>query len=63
MNESDHWFQEGSYAFKAGIDLPELNSHYPKSQMTFGEWSLLESGWLNMHKQYLERMGQIPLFD
>jgi len=59
---AEYWFQEGSYAFKAGIPLSELDCHYPEQDMSPGEWSALQSGWVNQRVKSLEDGGQTRLF-
>lgn len=63
MPDSDnYWFEEGQYAFKAGISLVELGCHYPKRNMNTSEWNDLEKGWVCSQTQFLEQMGQARLF-
>jgi len=59
---AEYWFSEGTYAFKAGIPLSELESHYPEDDMTPGEWRALECGWVNQQVKALEERGQKRLF-
>ena len=62
MSNGDYWFEEGAYAYKAGIDLPELENHFPKYKMTEGEWRSLQSGWVEKRNEFFENMGQGRLF-
>ena len=62
MSNGDYWFEEGAYAYKAGIDLPELETHFPTQKMTVGEWQSLQSGWVTTQNEFLESMGQRRLF-
>lgn len=62
MSNVDYWFEEGAYAYKAGIDLPELEEHFPTQKMTIGEWRSLQSGWVAKQNEFFESMGQGRLF-
>jgi len=63
MDESrNYWFEEGGYAFKAGIALAELAKHYPERDMNPREWSALERGWMAQRIKVLEDSGQTRLF-
>lgn len=59
---ADYWFEEGTYAFKAGIPMSELVSHYPERDMNPREWNALERGWFAQHMKSLEEGGQTRLF-
>jgi len=59
---AEYWFAEGSYAFKAGIPLSQLESHYPEGDMEPGEWRALEQGWVAERIKTLEQSGQTRLF-
>ena len=62
MGQDEYWFGEGAYAYKAGITLPDLGSHFPAGTMTEQEWQALQSGWVATHNEFLEDMGQGRLF-
>ena len=62
MGGVDYWYDEGAYAYKAGIDLPELDEHFPLQKMTLQEWRSLQSGWIAKQNEFLESMGQRRLF-
>jgi hypothetical protein len=62
MNKEDYWYEEGAYAYKAGIELPKLDDHFPSQKMTTQEWQSLQCGWAAMQSEYFERMGQRRLF-
>jgi len=62
MNDVDYWYEEGAYAYKAGIELPELAEHFPASNMTLKEWQSLQSGWQAKQFEFFESMGQGRLF-
>lgn len=59
---AEYWFSEGAYAFKAGIALRDLVSHYPETDMSPLEWSALEQGWCAQQVRILEESGQRRLF-
>lgn len=62
MSNVDYWYEEGAYAYKAGIELPNLNEHFPANEMTVREWQSLQSGWVAKQKEFFESMGQGRLF-
>lgn len=59
---ADYWFEEGAYAYKAGIPMGELVRHYPEREMNPREWSALERGWVAQRVKSLEESGQRRLF-
>ena len=63
MSDTDYWFEEGAYAYKAGITLPQLDEHFPSRDMSVREWRSLQCGWLTMRNEFLESMGQRRLFE
>ena len=63
MSDKDYWLREGAYAFKAGIELPELDEHFPSHSMSLREWESLQCGWVMQQNELLETMGQQRLFD
>ena len=62
MNNEDYWYEEGAYAFKAGIEWPKLGDHFPSQKMTIQEWQSLQCGWAATRCEFFERMGQRRLF-
>ena len=62
MSNLDYWYEEGAYAYKAGIQLLELDEHFPASEMTTQEWKSLQTGWVAKQKEFFESMGQGRLF-
>lgn len=62
MTNVDYWYEEGTYAYKAGIELPELDDHFPSQSMTVQEWQSLQCGWVATQYAFFERMGQRRLF-
>lgn len=62
MSDLDYWYDEGAYAYKAGIDLPELEQHFPANNMTTREWRSLQTGWMAKQNEFFESMGQGRLF-
>jgi len=62
MGNQDYWYEEGAYAYKAGIELPQLDDHFPSRSMTPQEWQSLQSGWIAKQNEYLEHRGQGRLF-
>jgi hypothetical protein len=62
MNNEDYWYEEGAYAFKAGIELPKLDDHFPSQRMTAREWQSLQCGWAATQSKFFERMGKQRLF-
>jgi hypothetical protein len=63
MNNDHYWFEEGAYAYKAGIDLDELDEHFPAGKMTEREWRSLQTGWVAKQNEFFESMGQKRLFN
>lgn len=61
-DSADYWFEEGEHAFKAGIPMSDLLSHFPESQMGREEWDALERGWMMQKTKLLEDSGQTRLF-
>ena len=62
MGNVDYWFEEGVYAYKAGIELPALEEHFPTQKLTIREWRSLQSGWMAKQHEFFESMGQGRLF-
>ena len=62
MGNENYWYEEGAYAFKAGIELDELDDHFPSGKMTRKEWQLLQTGWVSKQNEFYEDMGQGRLF-
>ena len=62
MSNLDYWYEEGAYAYKAGIELLELDEHFPSSEMTVQEWKSLQTGWVAKQNEFYESMGQGRLF-
>lgn len=62
MSDLDYWYEEGSYAYKAGIELPELEEHFPAENMTLREWQSLQTGWVAKRNEDFESQGQGRLF-
>ena len=62
MSNLDYWYEEGAYAYKAGIELIELDEHFPSSEMTVQEWNSLQTGWVAKQNEFFESMGQGRLF-
>ena len=62
MGSENYWYEEGAYAFKAGIDLEELDEHFPLGKMTRKEWQSLQTGWVAKQNEFYENMGQGRLF-
>ena len=62
MSNLDYWYEEGAYAYKAGIELLELDEHFPASEMTVQEWKSLQTGWVAKQNEFFESMGQGRLF-
>lgn len=58
MADGDYWYEEGTYAYKAGIGLVELDQHFPTHEMTAVEWQSLQSGWVAEKNDFFESMGQ-----
>ena len=63
MSNVDYWYEEGAYAYKAGIELPELERHFPATKMTAREWRSLQRGWVEKRNEFFERNGQSSLFE
>ena len=62
MANVDYWYEEGAYAYKAGIELPELDRHFPSTEMTVREWQSLQRGWVEKQHEFFDSMGQGRLF-
>ncbi|MFC1681103.1 hypothetical protein ACFL1S_04840 [Pseudomonadota bacterium] len=62
MNNKSYWYEEGAYSYKAGIDLDDLDEHFPARKMTWREWQSLQSGWVAKQNEFIENMGQGRLF-
>lgn len=62
MHNADYWYEEGAYAYKAGIVLADLDEHFPLHELTAQEWRSLQTGWLTKQNEFLESMGQGRLF-
>ena len=62
MRNENYWHEEGAYAYKAGIDLDDLEAHFPLGKMTNREWQSLQTGWVTKQNKFYESMGQGRLF-
>lgn len=62
MGNENYWYEEGTYAYKAGIELDDLDEHFPSGKMTKREWLSLQNGWVAMQNEFFEHMGQGRLF-
>ncbi len=62
MSDLDYWYDEGAYAYKAGIAMPELKDHFPSNNMNTREWRSLQTGWQAKQNEFFESMGQGRLF-
>lgn len=62
MRNDNYWYDEGAYAYKAGIELGELEEHFPSGKMTEREWISLQTGWVAKQNEFFESMGQGRLF-
>ncbi len=62
MRSENYWYEEGAYAYKAGIELDDLEAHFPLAKMTSLEWESLQTGWATKQTEFYESMGQGRLF-
>ena len=62
MGNENYWYEEGGYAYKAGIEIDDLDEHFPSGKMTWREWRSLQIGWVAKQNEFFENMGQGRLF-